>query len=304
MNSIQDSANRIINDYWQMLRQKHYSVLEIKKEGYAYSFEIVDSNRNVKILVYFGKKGAKTVIQGNSDSNLKKSIESLIFGEQLFDNKDSTVQEPKEYIGTDESGKGDYFGPLIVAGVFTDESTIDKLKNIGVRDSKELTDDSIKIISKKIKNILINKSETVIINPEKYNQLYQKFGNLNKMLAWAHSRVIENLVLITNAGVAISDKFGNEKLIQNSLMEKGKQITLHQFHKAEKYTAVAAASILAREKVIDWFHKTSKEFNIRIPKGASEQVNIVAKSLKQKLTGEEFNKLIKLHFKNSKYIEL
>ena len=233
---------------------------------------------------------------------LKKSIESLIFGEELFDNGDSSVAEPKEYIGTDESGKGDFFGPLVIAGVFVDEHTKNDLKNIGVRDSKELTDYSIKDISKKIKKILDGKFETVVINPEKYNQLYEKFGNLNRMLAWAHSRVIENLVLKTEATEAISDKFGNEKLIQNSLMEKGQQIILHQFHKAEKYTAVAAASILAREKIIDWFTKNSKLYGLSIPKGASQQVNNVASTLKQNLSAEEFNKLIKLHFKNSKHI--
>ncbi len=302
MSEIEKLAFRTINELVQMLSQNLYNITKPKKEGFAFSIEVFKNSESIKILVYFGKKGIKTVIQGNSEQKIYSHVKTLIFGEELFDNKDTCVEEPKQYIGTDESGKGDYFGPLIVAGAYVNEQTTKILKKIGVRDSKELSDVSIKNISKNIRNSLDGAFEIVVIYPGKYNQLYEKFGNLNHMLAWAHSRVIENLVTKTNAIEAISDKFGNEKLIQNSLLKNGQKIILHQFHKAEKYTAVAAASILAREKVIDWFQKKSKEFGLPIPKGASEKVNEIASTLKRKLNEEEFSKLVKLHFKNSKLI--
>ncbi len=302
MNEIEKSAFRNINELVQKLSQNNYKTTEPKKEGFAFSIEVLKHSENVKILVYFGKKGIKTVIQGNSEQEIYNNVKELIFGKELFDNIDTSVEEPNQYIGIDESGKGDYFGPLIVAGVFVNERTKKLLKDLDVRDSKELNDKLIKVISKKIKIALGESFDVVSIFPEKYNLLYDKFGNLNRLLAWAHSRVLENLILKTDAKEAISDKFGNEKLIQNSLMEKGRQVILHQYHKAERYTAVAAASILAREKVIDWFHQKNKEFGFPLPKGASTNVNETASVLKHKLTKEEFNKLVKLHFKNSKLI--
>ncbi len=224
----------------------------------------------------------------------------MIFGEELFENQDGDVAEPNQYIGIDESGKGDYFGPLVCAAAFVTENEKSQLKNLGVRDSKMLTDVSINKISNHIKKILSEKFEIVIINPEKYNQLYEKFGNLNRLLAWAHSRVLENLIKKTNATIAISDKFGNENLIRNVLMDKGNQINFYQYTKAEKYTAVAAASILARKKVLDWFDKKSKELKIELPKGASRSVNEIASELRMKMDEAEFKKLVKFHFKNSR----
>jgi len=298
MNNSENSALRTITSYRQILSQKGFTISETKKEGFAFSVLVSNGMNSAKLLVYFGKKGTKPVIQ-SSDSKLSNEIRSILFGEKLFDNLDDIVAEPEQYIGIDESGKGDYFGPLVIAGVFVDKFLINMLRELNVKDSKLITDYSIKIIASEIKKVANTNFEIIIINPEKYNQLHSKFGNLNRLLGWAHSRVIENLAERTNAKTAISDKFGNENLIRNALMEKGREITLHQIIKAEKYTAVAAASILAREKVIDWFYKTSSKYKLTIPKGASENVNKVARTLKQKLSEEEFKKLVKFHFKNS-----
>ena len=90
----------------------------------------------------------------------------------------------------------------------------------------------------------------VTINPAKYNELYTKFGNLNKLLAWGHARTIENILEKADCEYALSDKFGDEKLIKNALMGKGQNIKLEQRCKAESDIAVAAASILAREQFL------------------------------------------------------
>jgi len=110
-------------------------------------------------------------------------------------------------IGVDESGKGDYFGYLIVVAIYTDENTEKKLKEIGVKDSKKLSDVKIKKIAPQIKKIC--KYEIIKISPEKYNSLYRKFRNLNKLLAWAHARAIENMLKRRKANIVISDKFSN-----------------------------------------------------------------------------------------------
>ena len=140
----------------------------------------------------------------------------------------------------------------------------------------------------------------IVISPEKYNILYDKMGNLNKLLGWAHAKAIENVLSVKIAPEAISDKFGNEKYIHSSLQEKGKEIKLHQVTKAEKFTAVAAASILARDSFIKWFYRVNKQMNLQLPKGASQKVEEKAKYIKKQLGDEVLGKLVKLHFKTTK----
>ena len=116
------------------------------------------------------------------------------------------------------------------------------------------------------------------------------------MLGWAHAKALENILVVKSVPEAISDKFGNEKYIHDSLQEKGKDILLHQVTKAEKYTAVAAASILAR----DSFYNIRNKYNFELPKGASETVELIAKEIIKKFGNAELNKFAKLHFKTTK----
>ena len=298
MNSIEKTAKSLIDQYRQTFLNIGYSVSDVQKEVYSYSMEVSEKNEKLKVLVYFGKKGIKPGLQGNNSANLFKSLQSIIFGEKLF-NEETGFIEPDVYIGTDESGKGDYFGPLVTAGVLINADSKSALKKIGVRDSKELSDFAIKQMANQIRKIAKDKFSIVRINPEKYNSLYSKIGNVNNLLGWAHARAIENILDSHKVDYAVSDKFGNPKTILNSLMDKGKTINLHQEIKAEKYTAVAAASILARSEVINWFEINSKKFGIVIPKGASSQVDSTALKLKNQIGEEELKKLVKVHFKTS-----
>ena len=150
----------------------------------------------------------------------------------------------KGHIGTDESGKGDYFGPLVAAGVFVPEGQGEVLKELGVRDSKRISDNRIRDLAEQIKSGYPH--SVVSIGPERYNALYTKIKNLNKLLAWAHARVIENILEEVNCGRVVADQFGDEGYIRNALMKRGKDIELIQRTKAEDDPAVAAASILAR----------------------------------------------------------
>jgi len=140
----------------------------------------------------------------------------------------------------------------------------------------------------------------IVINPEKYNVLYDEFGNLNKLLGWAHAKAIENVLKVKFSPEAISDQFGNEKYIHNSLQEKGKNIKLHQTTKAERFTAVAAASILARDSFRRWFYGVKNQMHIQLPKGASQKVEEKARFIKEQLGNEVLGKLVKLHFKTTK----
>jgi ribonuclease HIII len=301
--SFQQKALEEIEKTAEKLKNLGYSVtLPIKK---VYNYEIdIDTHKNrVKFLIYFGKKGLKKILQGDSDSKFYKEIKKHLFDEELFDSASTDIEEFDDYVGTDESGKGDYFGPLVIAGVYINKNDSTELLKLGVKDSKLLSDYQIKNMSKQLLEVVKNNYDIVIIKPEKYNQLYSSFGNLNKLLAWGHSKVIENLKSKINFSNVISDKFGDENLILNELQKKEIAINLIQTPKAERFIAVAAASILARAKVIEWFERASRELEIDLVKGASDKVDKIAKSVLEQTSEENLKKLVKFHFKNSKSIK-
>ena len=130
--------------------------------------------------------------------------------------------------GIDESGKGDFFGPLIIAGVVVTPDTAPKLRELGVCDSKKISS-SEKIIklAAEIRRIAAGAYSMVTLMPETYNRLYNSIGNLNRLLAWGHARVIENLLdFCPDCPRMLSDKFADERVICNALMEKGRKIKM------------------------------------------------------------------------------
>ncbi len=206
-----------------------------------------------------------------------------------------------ERIGIDESGKGDYFGPLVIAAVFVDATTQGELKLMGVRDSKKLSDGRVLEMVPDIKTIC--PYSVIAIGPQKYNELYAKIRNLNRLLAWGHARALENLL---GRGVtcdrAISDQFGDERLILNALQEKGRTIALEQRTKAESDLAVAAASILARAEFLIRLKRLSGEVGTTLPKGASPAVELAAAMIVKKHGRERLGSVAKLHFKTTQAV--
>ena len=302
MQTEEEKAYRLILSDSELIKNNGLDVSNIQKRQYNYEITVKNGSDSVKLLIYFGKNGTKKVLQGNAGNKLYNDLNKLVLGNSLFDFTVNKIDEPEKYIGTDESGKGDYFGPLVVAAVFVNKNSLVKLKNIGVKDSKELTDNTIKKLAVEIERIVENKFDIISISPEKYNLLYTKIGNVNRILGWAHAKVLENLLNKTDAEEAISDKFGDENLIKDSLQKKGQKVLLHQFTKAEKYTAVAAASILARNSFCKWIEHGSKHSGIELPKGASTKVEEVALIIKNKFGEENLNQYVKLHFKTTKKI--
>src|SRR5437879_12465938 len=147
------------------------------------------------------------------------------------------------WIGIDESGKGDYFGPLVVAAVNVTRRAAADLDALNVRDSKKISDGMSKTLAVDIR--VLCKHSIVAIGPERYNELYKKIRNLNHLLAWGHAKVLENLLeQVPNCERAIADQFGDERLILNAVQEKGRKMRLEHRHKGEEDHAVGAASIL------------------------------------------------------------
>jgi ribonuclease HIII len=201
----------------------------------------------------------------------------------------------KGHIGTDESGKGDYFGPLVVAGVYVPDDQQDVLKELGVRDSKRYSDNRVREMADLIRKGY--KHSVVAIGPEKYNELYGKLRNLNRLLAWAHARAIENILEEVACAQAITDQFGDKLYVENALMKKGREIELVQRPKAEEDMAVAAASILARAEFLRRLYFLSQDFTVDLPKGSSPKSEEVGCDLVKKHGTDVLEKVAKTHFK-------
>ena len=214
------------------------------------------------------------------------------------------IQEiPFPHIGTDESGKGDYFGPMVVAAVLVDVQTKSRLEALGVKDSKLLSDKRCHDLASKIREICRGQYIEVEIPPERYNELYEDFKkegkNLNHLLAWGHARAIESLLERQLCTHAVADQFGDEHYIQSRLMEKGKQIQLVQMPKGERDITVASASILARDKFLTRLERLSQESQIELPKGASEAVVMAGKQIIAKKGPNDLRRVAKLHHKTT-----
>ncbi|MGI6586346.1 MAG: ribonuclease HIII [Lutisporaceae bacterium] len=258
---------------------------------YGLQFSIIINEKKRIIRVYENKKrGIRCDLSLIKDEEILKLITGLVHGGENNAEEDSDTG----LIGTDESGKGDYFGPLIIAGVYADSEMKEKLKEIGVADSKTLSDARIRKLADEITGIC--KYSVVIIGNKRYNELYDKIGNLNKLLAWGHARVIENLLEDVDCSNVLSDQFGSPELIKNALLERGRKINLEQRPRAEENVVVAAASILARNEYVKAMNKLAEEYGMEFPKGSSSAVSEAARKFVLLYGKEKLINAAKLHF--------
>jgi ribonuclease HIII len=299
--SIEEKAKIKIESFHRNCAGQNLFVEDITKKEFNYEFYVQKDRTSMKVLVYFGKKGVKTILQGDEKSDLYKKVKTLVSDELMLELVDPELKEPEEYIGTDECGKGDFFGPLVVAAVFVNASTKKHLLKIGVKDSKDLSDYQIRILAKEIKKIVADNFTLISINPKKYNEVYKQFGNLNSLLNWAHSKALSNLFEKIDCKTVITDKFSNKDLDISSL-SKHSDVEFIQETKAEKYVGVAAASIIARENFLDWFEAKDR-MGLSLPKGSSIETEVFAKKLLNSIGKEKLHELAKLHFKTYKKIK-
>ncbi|MES2920160.1 MAG: ribonuclease HIII [Verrucomicrobiota bacterium] len=261
------------------------------------------SARKGKLNVTVYEKGPKVLIQGkDTEDFIRFTLEPEVTGVARLDYEE--VLDPDKFaphFGIDESGKGDYFGPLVIAGVYTDSTIARRLIEAGIMDSKRVTSAArIRQLAIIIRATPGCTTAVVAIGPERYNSMFASFKNLNRLLAWGHARTIESLAAARpDCPRTLSDQFARPEVLQRALKEKGLTIQLEQRTKGESDTAVAAASILARERFIDWIDKTSAACGIRLPLGASDAVIQAARELVARDGQEVLGKVSKLHFKTT-----
>lgn len=296
------------NSYTRALTPAQAKTLQSLLESRGWKFEPKEytlfAAKKDKTTVAVYEKGPKLLVQGRGAAEFVEFLlEPEILG--VAELGYAEVHQPdmfQPHIGVDESGKGDFFGPLVIAGVYVDATSAKSLQAAGVQDSKAISSDKrIRDLAEIIRNTPRAIHDVVSIGPERYNEVYQKAGNLNRLLAWGHARVIENLLeRQPDCPRALSDQFAHESVLKKALLTKGKTIKLDQRTKGESDIAVAAASILARERFINWLDEASRRLGITLPRGAS---NKLITDIGQQLTTQRGNdflpKVGKMHFRNS-----
>jgi ribonuclease HIII len=259
------------------------------------------SKGKLHVAVY--EKGPKVLVQGRETEDFVRFLlEPEILGEAKLGYEE--VLHPHRFephFGIDESGKGDYFGPLVISGVYADAAIARALGEAGIMDSKRIASAArIRLLAGKIRAIPGIIHATVAIGPEKYNELHTRMGSINRLLAWGHARTIATLHEKAPACPrALSDQFARPEVLQRALKSQNVAIQLDQRTKAESDPAVAAASILARERFIDWMDKTSEAGGVPLPLGASAAVIDAAREVVARHGREALGKVAKLHFRTT-----
>src|SRR5882672_4694472 len=281
------------------LQAHHYEFREVPYARFA------AENEKTNLVFY---ESGKLVIQGKGTQEF---IEFVLEPEILKEARlgYEAVLNPElllPRLGVDESGKGDFFGPLCVAGVYINEAVVNAWKDAGIRDSKNISSDKrIRELAELIRDTPGCVTSVVPIGNEAYNRLYLKMKSVNTLLAWGHARVIENLMgqkhrMIPPPVRAISDQFAYQKeTVARALMPLGREIELVQKHRAEEDLAVAAASILARHEFVSRLAALEKQFEMRLPKGASAAVDAAARHFISKHGVENLPKVAKMHFRTA-----
>ena len=291
-----------------LLLANGFNVDTYKQINYGLQFPVQRSNWSGIIRIYQNNKDVvKTDLSQLDDSEHSHLIRN--FSEERSVSKvkeiESTLTDVLTFpmMGSDESGKGDYFGSLVIACVYVDENIEAQLSSLGVKDSKALSDTRIVKIAREIRKLCAGKFVVVEISPEKYNQVYARFErekkSLNDLLAWAHAKAIEELLLKVECKTVIVDRFANEQVLLANLQEEGKKLNVIQTPRAERYIAVAAASILARDRFVNKLDKLGKQYEVTLPKGASHAVIETARQLVGKYGSDILEKVAKVHFKTT-----
>jgi len=296
-----------MNSYTQPLSLEQATKLRRLLEELGFKFApkewtIFFAQKN-KLSVAVYEKGPKVLVQGKGvEEFVQFELEPKILGEARLGYEE--VHSPEMFqphFGVDESGKGDFFGPLVIAGVYVDRGIARKLLDEGVVDSKRIGSDArIRALADTIRKSSVDLVETVLIGPSKYNELYEKFGNLNRLLGWGHARVIENLLAKKpDCPRALSDQFADARVVEQSLLRHARKIDIEQRPRAESDIAVAAASILAREAFINWLDRKGKEMGLRLERGVSANVKESARKLVETNGPGALREVAKVHFRTA-----
>jgi ribonuclease HIII len=247
----------------------------------------MENPENVAMLYTSGK----LVIQGSSAREIAGKFETA-------------PEEFIPHIGSDEVGKGDYFGPLVVCAAYVDKGDVERIVELGVTDSKKLTDIRIEQIGEKLKEFLLY--EAIVVSPSDYNQMFSEVGNVSLLLAGKHAEAVSKLYeRVIGEGrecsFVVFDQFSKRKSRLDDAMKSVEGLKVMQFHKGESDVAVAAGSVMARYYFLKYWSDMELKYGFAFPKGASEVID-AGKEFVAKFGQEHLSEVAKVSFKTTKKV--
>ncbi len=295
---------RVDNETKKLMSDFYESVKRDKTPPYAI-FQ-ADTGDTIVTLYESGKamfQGVSADIEADMWENIGKNKGDL---EYFIDKSEEEIKEdnitiPFEIssIGSDEVGTGDYYGPIVVTASYVKKEDIDFLSELGVKDSKKLSDEQIlKIVPKIIKRIPY---KTIMLSNKEYNEKYGKNMNMNKIKAILHNKVLCEMAKDNEYDYAVVDQFESEKSYYNHLNECSNPLKGITFiTKAEdKCMSVAVSSLISRYIFIKEIDKLGNKYGIFLPKGANYYVEDVGIKLVQKYGLDILKNVAKLNFSNT-----
>ncbi len=287
-----------------LLEQRGIQISEQKEIAYGLQLKVQRADQRANINLYYSeKRGLSQVVGAPKGSGLKDELQMLLMGEAPS-STDAGFHLWYAWIGSDECGKGDYFGPLIVTAFFCTREQLPELAKIGVQDSKKLSDSSICTVAKQVYTRFPGQQSSLILKPTKYNELIAGFKqqgrNLNDLLAWTHHKVISDLLErdFSAEGVII-DQFSKAQKAKARLSPGNPDLQIIERTGAERDLAVAAASILSRYQFLEARAQLDRRFAMRLPLGAGPGVIKAGKEFVQKYGRERLAEVAKIHFKTT-----
>lgn len=305
--------------YLEDVRQNISEVLKITKEkdiNYGHQFVVELCQAKLTLNVYNGRKGLTYVFSG--DSALEKKVRELLGeGKQgaagvggsagcstgVASAAGAEALPRGKWAGSDESGKGDFFGPLVVSAVVVDDGTAAKLAAAGVKDCKLLSDKKILELEETIKANVIDFS-VLELKPKiynmRYNQVLAQGGKLNQLLGFGHVAALSQVLERNHdCHAALIDQFTTSTVNVRELQKRFPECQVRQQPKAEINLAVAAASVLARARFLRTMDELAKSVGeVSLPKGGGPQTTACARKIAQSLGKSQLENYVKLHFAN------
>lgn len=295
------------------LKEEMIKHFEDKKRDKTPMYAIFQADEEDTVVTLY--ESGKVVFQGVSadvDANYWKETEKILTGsypeEKEKKEKKEEVDNTDYYfissIGSDEVGTGDFFGPIIVTASYVDRSNISFLEELGVRDSKKVTDDKIM----KIAPTLIEKIPhySYILTNEEYNKMQDTGNNMNKIKSILHNKCILGLMKEGNYSydMVVIDQFTPKRNYYGYLKDEANVFRKITFTtKAEdKCLSVGVSSIISRYMFLQEMKKLSKKVNMSLPLGASTVVDETGKKIVEKYGKEKLGEIAKLNFKNTEKI--
>lgn len=243
-------------------------------------------------------ESGKLLVQGRDPDGFVASHLAALVGEPT-DRTEEALPLTGVTLGSDETGKGDYFGPLVVAAACVAPAQLDRLLAAGVTDSKKLSDTRARTLAGLLEAELPH--EFSVLPPPLYNEAYGRARSVNVLLADMHARALSRLLArCPDASAIVVDQFGHERLVADALARQAVgHPPLVQTHRGERHPAVAAASILARARFLDDLAACSEACGTELAKGAGTPVDVAAREVVAIGGRALLATVAKLHFRNT-----